>query len=302
MAQSEKEFYRNILDNMTDGVYFVDKDRQITYWNQGAEGISGFAPSEVRGQWCGDDVLHHVDDNGEKLCDGSCPLLETMDDGQPREIDAFMLHKAGHRVPVHIKASPIYDDDGKIIGAVEVFSDSSPKISAVQRAQELEREAYVDVLTDLPNRRYVEGALRSRLSEFQRYGWPFGLLMIDIDDFKLVNDMYGHDVGDKLLVNVSETMKNCFRPFDVVGRWGGEEFIAIVANVSEDLSFISAAERLRSMVEESELRVDDSVLRSTISIGGTIVDVGDSADMIIKRADELLYACKTAGKNRVKCV
>ena len=282
-------------------MYFVDRDRQITYWNQGAQDISGYEPTEVTGRWCGDDVLDHVDDKGENLCDSNCPLQATMDDGIPRECDAFILHKSGHRVPVRVKASPIYDDDRKIVGAVEGFSDNSTKISAVQRAQELEKEAYVDVLTALPNRRYIEGALRSRLSEFQRYGWPFGLLMIDIDDFKQVNDKYGHDVGDKLLINVSETMKNCFRPFDVIGRWGGEEFIAIVANVSEDLSFISAAERLRSMVEESELHVEGSILRSTISVGGTIVEGGDSADMIIKRADELLYACKDAGKNRVKC-
>jgi diguanylate cyclase (GGDEF)-like protein/PAS domain S-box-containing protein len=293
-----RTFYKDLLDNLYDGVYFTDRDRVITYWNQGAERISGYGAGEVVGISCKDGILTHVDAAGKNLCMEGCPLAKTIENGRPLEAEVFMLHKDGHRVPVLVRSSAIHGEDGTIVGAVEVFTDNTPKFSALQRVEELEKVAYVDPLTGLPNRRYVETQMRARLDEMERYAWPFGVLYIDIDHFKRVNDEHGHDTGDEVLKMVARTLQHATRSFDVVGRWGGEEFLAVLAAVDKE-KLQTIGERFRSLVENSAVSVGEKTVRATISLGGVVCREGETLDSIIKRADELLYRSKERGRNRL---
>src|SRR5512142_1670458 len=118
----EKDFYKDIIDNLYDGVYFVDRDRVITYWNKGAERITGYKAAQVIGRACRDNVLNHVTADGTELCDAECPLAACMWDGKVREADVFLHHADGHRVPVLGRAAPLRDEAGNITGAVETFS------------------------------------------------------------------------------------------------------------------------------------------------------------------------------------
>lgn len=297
-ATVDNEFYRNLLDNLYDGVYFVDFERKITYWNKSAERITGYKSSELIGKHCWDNILIHIDDHGNNLCKRSCPLEETIADGHPRETEAYLHHKDGHRVPVLIRTAPIRNPAGTVVGAIEIFSDNSSKIAFLHRIEELQRMAILDHLTGLTNRRYIEMSLEARLSEMHRYGWPFGVLFIDIDNFKRINDVYGHDTGDEVLKMVARTFINNSRPFDTVGRWGGEEFVAIILNVSEDLLY-SIANRLRILVEQSSLSADSDNIRVTISVGATFAQQTDTVETLLKRADQLMYQSKIAGRNCV---
>lgn len=294
----DNEFYRNLLDNLYDGVYFVDTERKITFWNKSAERITGYESSELIGKHCSDNILNHIDDHGNSLCERGCPLLETIADGHQRETEAYLHHKDGHRVPVLIRTSPIRNPEGMIAGAIEIFSDNSSKVAFMHRIEELQKMAILDHLTGLTNRRYIEMSLDARLSEMQRYGWPFGILFIDIDNFKRINDVYGHDIGDEVLKMIAKTFMNNSRPFDTVGRWGGEEFIAIILNVSEDLLH-SIAKRLRILVEQSSILAGSDIIRITISIGATLAQPDDTIDTLVKRADQLMYRSKIAGRNCV---
>ncbi|MCX8062791.1 MAG: PAS domain-containing protein, partial [Anaerolineales bacterium] len=148
MAHPEK-FYQNILEHLFDGVYFVDTERRIRYWNKGAEQISGYAREDVIGKPCFEQILRHTNDKGELLCKTGCPLLSVMQDGQPQEVEIYLHHKDGYRVPVRVRAQAILDDNGKIIGAVEVFSDNSVFVVARQRMRELQHAADQDSLTSL---------------------------------------------------------------------------------------------------------------------------------------------------------
>jgi diguanylate cyclase (GGDEF)-like protein/PAS domain S-box-containing protein len=291
-------FYKDLLDNLYDGIYFTDRDRVITYWNQGAERISGYRAAEVVGNSCRDGVLMHIDAAGTNLCKEGCPLAKTIENGKSLEAEVFMLHKDGHRVPVLVRSSAIHDEDGTIVGAVEVFTDNTPKFSALQRVEELEKVAYVDPLTGLPNRRYVETRMRARLDEMERYTWPFGILYIDVDHFKSVNDEYGHDTGDEVLKMVARTLQHATRSFDVVGRWGGEEFLAVLAAVDKG-RLHTIGERFRSLVENSEVSVGEKKIRATISLGGAICREGETLDSLVKRADGLMYGSKESGRNRL---
>jgi diguanylate cyclase (GGDEF)-like protein len=161
----------------------------------------------------------------------------------------------------------------------------------------LEKLSFLDCLTQLANRRYLEMELDSRISEKKRYDTDFGIVFMDIDFFKRVNDTYGHGVGDRVLKTVARTFLNTARPSDLMGRWGGEEFIGIIKRVDEE-GLRSAAERVRALVEKSHLRENGLTLKVTVSIGGTLAGKTDTADSIVKRADALLYQSKQNGRNR----
>lgn len=293
-----KTSYKKLLDTLHDGVYVTDRNRVITYWNQGAERIAGYPAKEVVGSSCKDDILMHIDEAGTNLCREFCPLAMVIDDGQPREADVFLHHKEGHRVPVRVRISPLRDEEGRITGAVEVFSDNTRNVSALQKIGELEKMAYLDPLTQLPNRRYVETHLQARLDERRRYGWPFGVLYIDIDDFKKVNDAHGHDAGDEVLKMVAKTLLHATRSFDIVGRWGGEEFLAVLTAVDAGKLRI-IGERFRAFVENSECQTVGGTIRVTISLGGVLFRPEDTLESIVRRADELLYRSKGTGRNRL---
>jgi diguanylate cyclase (GGDEF)-like protein/PAS domain S-box-containing protein len=296
MAESDK-LYHAILDNLYDGVYFVDRDRKITYWNRGAERITGHLAAEVVGSRCSDNILMHVDGQGALLCRDRCPLAATMLDGVERTADVYLRHKDGHRVSVNIRITPLRNDRGEITGGVEVFTDNSQKLSAIARMEAFEKLAYLDPLTGTANRRYAEITLHARNEEFQRYGWPFGVVFIDIDRFKAINDECGHAAGDEVLKMVAKTLMNSARSFDVVARWGGDEFIAVIANVEKE-QLIAAANRFRTLVEQSS-RVSAPVPQVTISVGATLARSDDTEAAVLERADRFMYQSKTAGKNRV---
>ncbi len=291
------DFYRILLDNLYDGVYFVDRDRRISYWNKSAERITGYTAEEVLGKSCADNLLMHIDQDGRNLCVGCCPLSESILKGTPNAKEIYLLHKDGHRVPILVRVAPLRDEHGTVTGAVEVFTDNTSKAAMIERLAEIERIAYVDPLTGLANRRYTEIALASRHEEMQRYGWPYGVIYIDIDDFKQVNDRYGHDTGDEVLGMVAKTLANTTRSFDVVGRWGGDEFVAVIANVSRE-ELLQTANRFRLLVERSRVRGAHPV-GITISLGAAIAGPEESVGELLKRADLCLYRSKSAGKNRV---
>lgn len=290
--------YRELFNHMFDGVYLVDVERRISFWNAGAERITGYAAGEVIGTRCSDNILMHVDEHGECMCRSRCPLAATIDDGQPRVVEAYLLHKQGHRVPVRIAAAPLRDGHGRIIGAVESFVDNSARLSDLERIRQLEELAYLDALTGVANRRYLQMSLDARLAELRRNDWPFGFVMIDVDEFKRFNDLHGHDTGDDVLVMVARTLTGLCRPFDLIGRWGGEEFAIIVAN-ADAMQTRRVAERARALVAQSGLDSNRGRLSVTISAGAVIARPDDDAHSLVRRADELLYESKTLGRNRV---
>lgn len=291
-------FFKEILNRLDEGVYFVDLERRITFWNQGAEKIAGYASDEVVGRRCCDNILKHVDSAGRNLCEGDCPLMKSVADGTPSEGKIFLHHKSGHRVPVEVKIIPLRNDSGNIIGGVEVFSELSKTNVSMEMLEDLRKQVFIDPLTQIPNRRYLETVIHGRLDEQARYNWPFALIFLDIDHFKVINDNYGHNTGDETLRMVAKSLVSCSRSFDTVGRWGGEEFVAIIVNVDEP-RLRAIAERYRIIIEKSLLAVDNGQINVTISLGATLGKAGDSLESLVSRADALMYRSKLAGRNCV---
>ncbi len=290
--------YEVLLDNLPDGVFFVDMDRRITYWNNGAERITGYSKADVVGNTCPDDFLGHFDHKGVPLFERKTPVLLTLKDAQTRDFEVFLQHHDHSHIPALCRISPIRNPRGDIIGALEVFSENSANIQEKQHIEELEEMALLCPLTGVGNRRYTLMALHNAFEEFRRYNWGFSVLFIDIDHFKDVNDTYGHAIGDDVLCMVAQTLDNSLRSFDFVGRWGGEEFVIILPNITEDM-LTGIAERCRRLIEESCFQHQGKTIPITISIGGVLARPEETPEECLHRADQCMYQSKTNGRNRV---
>jgi diguanylate cyclase (GGDEF)-like protein len=168
-----------------------------------------------------------------------------------------------------------------------------------QEAAELETLAAVDGLTDIYNRRHFVKLGSAEWARFQRYGRPLSLLFLDIDNFKLINDRYGHDGGDRVLIALADICKAAGRETDVVARIGGEEFALLLPETDETAAAIFA-ERLRQTIEREEHTLGRERARVSVSIGvaGATLSMA-GFEVLMKRADEALYRAKDAGRNRV---
>jgi diguanylate cyclase (GGDEF)-like protein/PAS domain S-box-containing protein len=290
-------FYKDLLDHMSDGVYFVDRSRRILYWNEGAHRLTGYAAEELLGHRCQDDILCHIDGEGNQLCQEGCPLTASMDDGGTHEANVFLRNKQGRRVPVNVRVQPVRDAGGAIVGAIEIFSDDSAQNEARRRAEALKRLAFFDHLTQLPNRRYLEMSMHTAQSEFEVHRDPFGLLVMDLDGLKQINDTFGHGCGDLALQETAKALAGALRPVDAVGRWGGDEFLAIVRNVKQG-ALNRLAERCALLAARTSIPSNDERRISfSISVGAALIEPIETADQLIHRADELMYRNKRNGRN-----
>jgi diguanylate cyclase (GGDEF)-like protein len=189
--------------------------------------------------------------------------------------------------------------------ALRTFSVSSAlALVAARNDSEMHRLAYaatVDSLTGLFNRPYVDARLHQEVERAKRAASSLTVLMADIDDFKTINDTYGHQIGDAVLKTVGAIFRSSVRVFDVCARYGGDEF-AIVMPSADQASASASAERIRQRVSEASLRDEAvaSVPRLTVSIGAAVIQRGDTPAELIRRADQCLYQAKAEGKNRVR--
>lgn len=294
---TQDSFQRAVLDHLQEGIYFVDRNRAITYWNKAAETITGFKADEVVGSHCMDNILNHVDESGHHLCFGRCPLAGSLEDGKERQETIYLHHRDGHRVAVDTRVVPFIDDNGQITGAMEIFMETASEAMRLNEPEDLDEEAMLDPVTSLWNQHYSYNALKSRLEEAKQFGRRFGVLLIDIDLFGAIKENFGDEISDQVLQMTAATILNSLRPYDFLSRSVDGEFMAMVINTNEgELKHV--AERVRVMVEHSSLFRYSDPLKVTVSVGGAMGRVEDTADTLLSRAGELLEASREQA-NRV---
>ena len=164
-----------------------------------------------------------------------------------------------------------------------------------QRTDELNRLARIDALTGLKNRRGLDEALDEEIQRAKRQNTGFGLIWLDIDHFKAINDELGHQAGDDILCRVALWLKAGVRPYDHPGRWGGDEFVVVLSPCDED-TLCQIAARIRETIERDSIRTGTPV---TVSVGGYLCQPGDNVDTILRQADQALYRVKQQGRNKV---
>ena len=187
--------------------------------------------------------------------------------------------------------------DGELIARVQAAGRvTTMRAQLLSRERRLEELAYSDELTGLWNRRYLQRRLASELRAAERHGRPLAIAMIDVDHFKAINDDHGHLVGDDVLREVADRLREALRDEDVLGRWGGEELLVILPSEPPG-GVLQAAERLRRRI--SARPFTPGAIGATVSIGCAESDGETSVDALIRRADEALYTAKREGRDRV---
>ena len=293
--------FGRILDAISDGVYVTTDEREIIFWSKGAERITGYSAEEVVGKHCYDNILVHTDLHGRNLCVQGCPLQSCLQTGVDRVVnEVFLKRKNGERLPVYVKTS-IYHDDGRDY-AVEIFGELEGVAGQelVARVQELSDSSITDSLSGLFNRRYLDASLSQQFALWQRTGRRFGILYIDIDEFKSINDTLGHAGGDDAIRFISEIIGGSARQMDIAARYGGDEFAVICAIASPD-ELLAYGRRLVELVRQSRFApAEKTGMRLTISVGATLVAPDDKDERAtIERADSAMYEAKHGGRDDV---
>ena len=295
MSPLEPDIVRSILEGLATGVYVVDRERKVLLWNDGAEKITGYPRFEVIGRSCHDNILAHSDENNVTLCGSACPLVATMRDGVARKVEVFLRHKEGQRVPVTVRAVPVRNESGTIIGAAESFDERTlPDPDAVRQPSEAPPAA--DAAIPSPE------TARLRLSEhLRRYAEdqvPFGVLNIAVDGLAKQKRMRGVAAGDRILRVTASTLVKTLRFTDVVGSWTDEGYLVIAAHCPA-AAVVRVGELLKKMVSFEAVTWWGDAVPVTIAVGGTAAQPGDTVDSILGRSEEALRMSVTGGGDRV---
>jgi diguanylate cyclase (GGDEF)-like protein/PAS domain S-box-containing protein len=294
-ALSDWELHKALLDELETGIYIVDLDRRILYWNGGAERITGYLAHEVAGQLCHGDLLMHCDAEGGVLCGRRCPLLHVMADSKPRECTVFLRHRHGHRLPVHVRSRAIHDADGQIIGAVETFEEL--QAPARQAIRELHAFGCLDELTGAANRRYGEMRVCQALEALNQFGIPFGWLRIGLDSIPALEHRYGHGLIDASMRMIFGTLDGNLGSLDILTRWAKAEF-RVEVHYSSRLELAETAEKLVTLVRVSALEWWGDRLRLSVSIGGGTAEHGDTLQSLEARVAGVFESCQASGGDR----
>jgi diguanylate cyclase (GGDEF)-like protein/PAS domain S-box-containing protein len=260
----------------------ADTHGLITQINEAFCKALGYQPQELIGR-PHDTIIKH-EQNRSPLFD----LQKATLTGITWKQDLLLTRADGQHLWTSAQAEPKFDERGKVCGYKVISEDITDK-------KNIETLAITDSLTGLYNRMKFDEVLEVQFQHFKRNGHPFFLLLIDIDNFKQVNDQHGHDIGDYVLRHVATILTAQLRQTDVIARWGGEEFIILCSNT--DLQgALQLAEKIRSHVQDHGFESVESV---TISMGISKVKDGDTIRALFRRADQNLYSAKMKGKNRV---
>jgi diguanylate cyclase (GGDEF)-like protein/PAS domain S-box-containing protein len=289
-------YYKQLLDHLGEGVYFTDRERRILYWNHAAEVMTGYQADEVLGLFCHDHLLQHVNENDQPLCDDDCPVKSAIINEKTVSTRAFLSHKEGDRLPVDIKVSPVYSEDGVLVGAVEVFSDASDQVELEALNQNLRKLIRIDPLTRLPNRRALLDAVHKEYLRFARYGTLFSVIFIEIENFNQIIASCGQKSGGEVLQWFARKLLGGFRKADMPSRWSGEKFIVLLPNAGAKAAE-KAAEKVRQQLDGQLCPETGSYINS--SFGVAEIGRQDSIERLLQRAERALEQSKEKGKGKV---
>jgi len=290
------QFYKTLLDCLFDAVYTVDAEGVISYWNNTCARITGYSPIEMVGQSYQNTSLAYSepgDLHGSKQPSGIEIVLET---GMSGTWKGHVRRKNGQRIPIQSHISALRNEQGQITGAVEVFRDISAHVALEEAHRQVLQMSRRDQLTGLFNRAAISELLKAEIERSRRYDQPLSVIMVDIDFFKRINDRYGHDAGDRVLTEIGSLFTHNLRQPDVIGRWGGEEFL-IIAPGSDDISAAQLAQRMRLYIKEiPPTNIPEPI---TASFGLSQLQHDQSHDELLYVADMALYKAKRTGRDRV---
>jgi len=284
-----------MLTSVGEAIIATDADGRVMFMNDPAEDLTGWTRSEAFSK----DIT--------EILPAPSPAEGVPEEHFVRRVlrkhgvvsrgpGATLLTRNGDRVPLEDCAAPIRDGDGTVLGAVITFRDATERRQAEAR---LVHMAHHDALTGLPNRVLFQERLRQSVARARRNGTLVAVLLLDLDEFKVVNDTLGHVAGDSLLVAAADRVKGCVRGTDTVARLGGDEIAVIQPELDDPAGATALAEKLVEVFNRPFL-IGGTEVTTTASVGITVFPLDEQdPDEIIRSADDSMYRAKAAGRNRV---
>jgi diguanylate cyclase (GGDEF)-like protein/PAS domain S-box-containing protein len=297
-----------IIHSANYSIIATDTKGIITTFNSSAEKLLGYESNELIDKQS-PAIFHdekEVSSYNKKLSNElntSIPIgFETLifkaKSGEADENNWTYTHKNGKKIPIRLSVNALYDSHGKIYGFLGIAYDISQQLEAEVKLEQL---AYFDQLTQLPNRMLYTDRLNQAIAFSERYKTPFTILFMDLDKFKFVNDNYGHEVGDKLLIKVAEILVQCVRKSDTVARLGGDEFTIILPNINTPCGRDCVSAIAENIITElnQDIIIDNHLIQIGVSIGIAIYpEHGADASTLNKHADIAMYQAKSHGRGQ----
>jgi diguanylate cyclase (GGDEF)-like protein/PAS domain S-box-containing protein len=289
----EKERAQVTLNSIGDAVMSTDSGGRVTFLNVVAEGLTGWSREDAAGRPL-EEVFRLIDGVSRERVPN--PMMRAIRENKTVGLtpNCILVRRDGFEAAIEDSAAPIHDRDGQVTGAVMVFHDVSSSRALSLRMSYL---AQHDSLTDLPNRVLLSDRLAHAMAAAQRGNTTLGLLYLDIDRFKTINDSLGHAIGDRLLQSVAQRLLGCVRQADTVSRQGGDEFVILLSQLTRAQDAAVGAEKVLAVLSVPH-QIDEHTLYVTVSIGVvTFPADGLDADMLLKNADFAMYQAKETGRN-----
>ena len=284
------ELARVTLDAIADAVISTDADGNVAYMNSTAVEMTGWTMQQAAGRTLAE-VFKVVDANTGKAARD--PGLHAVAENHPVELahNSVLVRRDGSEMEIEDSAAPIHDRHGRMLGAVIIFRDVRFSHAMVNRMLYLARQ---DPLTGKANRFALDEQFDLARRMARRHDWKLGVLFIDIDRFKFINDWLGHDAGDEVLVTVAQRLDSCLREADTLSRYGGDEFVVLLGEIRDADDAMTVVRKLQTALAEPTLIVGHEIDLS-LSIGISVYpDDGENLQSLVRKADQAMFERKTA--------
>lgn len=290
-------FEAKLIENMYDAVIFFDSAGRISLWNRGAERLTGISGGSIRGHQWEPETLRLADEKGTAIHISDCPVAAALQSGVQSLRRLTMIGRMGRSIAVDTHVIPVSGNDGVMLGAILLFHDATSETSLEQRCQTLYDKSTKDPLTQVANRAEFDRVLEMFVAAHKQQAVPCSLMMCDLDHFKKVNDVYGHQAGDDAIKSVAAVLKSSSRPGDLVARYGGEEFVMLFADCDNATATRRSEQIRKTLSQIAQPRLEGRTV--TASFGVTEIQPGDTAETMLRRADRGLLEAKGKGRNCV---
>ena len=286
-AFNDPDLCRTILESLPSGLCVLDIEKKVVFWSNGAERITGYLRHEVIGHSCVGETLLHCDQPGASVCKDECPVARTIKTAQPAEAVGLLHHKAGHEFPVRIRAVPVHNAHGSIIGAVETFEELQWTATSDLHRHSPNPPGCIDNVTGVASTDLMRFHLRQALATFAEIQVPFCVLCLRLDGLQHFRASLGPEAGSSLLRVVARSLESTFWETDHVGRWSDDQFL-IILNGCRQESLHSVGDRVTRMLARDGIEWWGERRSLPVLIGEAAAQTGDTIESLIERVQKPL--------------
>ena len=285
----DSDICRSILESLPAGLCVVDMQKKIVIWSDGAERITGHLRHDVIGHSCISETLLHCDQPGCEFCKEDCPVARAIKTSHPTESIGFLHHKTGYEIPVRVRAVPVHNQHGSIIGAVETFEELQSTAAPIHRDDSLTLPGCIDEVTDVASHALMLSHLRRTLATFIEVQVPFAVLSVRLEGLPHFRASLGPEAASSLLRVVARSLESTLWSTDFIGRWSDDQFLVILNGCREE-ALPAVRERVRRILSGDGIEWWGERRSLPVAVGEASAQPGDTVEALMQRVQKSLEA------------